>query len=90
MKYLKQEEDGMLKQTEITERQGSPCEDDGESKLGKQAVPGSVTGFCGIYWSSLIAQLVKNLPAGQETWVRSLGREDPLEKEKAAYTSILA
>ena len=35
MKYLKQEEDGMLKQTEITERQGSPCEDDGESKLGK-------------------------------------------------------
>ena len=30
-------------------------------------------------WSSLIAQLVKNLPAMQETWVRSLGWEDPLE-----------
>ena len=32
------------------------------------------------YWASLIAQLVKNLPAMQETLVQSLGREDPLEK----------
>ena len=40
--------------------------------------------------SSLIAQLVKNLPAMWETWVRSLGREDPLEKGKATYSSILA
>ena len=38
---------------------------------------------------SLVAQLVKNLPAMQETWVRSLGWEDPLEKGKA-YSSILA
>ena len=37
-----------------------------------------------------VAQLVKNLPAMQETWVRSLGWEDPLEKEKAIHTSILA
>ena len=43
-----------------------------------------------IAWSSLVAQLVKNLPAMQETWVRSLGWEDPLEKGKAAYSSILA
>ena len=40
--------------------------------------------------SSLIAQLVKNLPAMWETWVRSLGREDPLEKGKATYSSILS
>ena len=39
---------------------------------------------------SLMAQLVKNLPAMQETRVRSLGREDPLEKEMATHFSILA
>ena len=33
-------------------------------------------------WASLVAQLVKNLPAMQETWVHSLGWEDPLEKGK--------
>ena len=37
-----------------------------------------------------MAQLVKNPPAMQETWVRSLGWEDPLEKEKATHFSILA
>ena len=41
-------------------------------------------------WASLIAQSVKNLPAVQETWVQSLGREDPLEKETATHSSILA
>ena len=41
-------------------------------------------------WASLVAQLVKNPPAMQETWVRSLGWEDPLEKGKATYSSILA
>ena len=40
--------------------------------------------------ASLIAQLVKNLPAMQETWVWSLGWEDPLEKGKATHFSILA
>ena len=39
---------------------------------------------------SLIVQLVKNLPAMQETWVRFLGWEDPLEKEMAIHSSILA
>ena len=38
----------------------------------------------------LVAQLVKNLPAIQETWVRSLNWEDPLEKGKASHSSILA
>ena len=41
-------------------------------------------------WASLVAALVKNLPAMRETWVRSLGWEDPLEKGKAAHSSILA
>ena len=36
-------------------------------------------------WASLVAQLVKNLPAIQETWVRSLGWEDPLEKVGWAF-----
>ena len=40
--------------------------------------------------ASLIAQLVKNPPAMQETWIRSLGWEDPLEKEKATHCSIPA
>ena len=40
--------------------------------------------------ASLVAQMVKNPPAMQETWVGSLGREDPLEKEMATPSSILA
>ena len=38
--------------------------------------------------ASLIAQSVNHLPAMQETWVRSLGQEDPLEKEMATHSSI--
>ena len=41
-------------------------------------------------WASLIAQLVKNLPAMQETWVQFQGWEDRLEKEMAIHSSILA
>ena len=41
-------------------------------------------------WTSLVTQLVKNPPAMQETWVRSLGCEDPLKKGKATHFSILA
>ena len=37
-----------------------------------------------------MAQRSKRLPAMQETWVRSLGQEDPLEKEMATYSSVLA
>ena len=40
--------------------------------------------------ASLVAQMVKNLPAMQETWVWSLSQEDPLEKEMATHSSILA
>ena len=39
---------------------------------------------------SLMAQMLKNLPSMQETWVRSPGREDPLEKGMATHSSILA
>ena len=41
-------------------------------------------------WASLVAQLVKNLPAMQETWVPSLDWEDPLEKGMATHSGILA
>ena len=40
--------------------------------------------------ASLMAQMVKNLPAMRETWIQSLGWEDPLEKGKATHSSILA
>ena len=42
------------------------------------------------YWSSLVAQMVKNLPAVQETWVQSLGQEDALEKKMATHSNIRA
>ena len=41
-------------------------------------------------WASLVAQLVKNLPAMRETWVRSLGWEDPLEEGMATHFSIFS
>ena len=41
-------------------------------------------------WASLVAQMVKNLPAMKETWVQSLVKEEPLEKEMATHSSILA
>ena len=45
---------------------------------------------CATWWASLIAQLVKSLSAMQETWVRFLGLEDPLEKDMATHSSIPA
>ena len=46
--------------------------------------------FSSIQWASIVAQLVKNLPAMRETLVQFLGWEDPLEKGKAPHFSILA
>ena len=46
--------------------------------------------YLGFPWPSLVAQLVNNLPEMWETWVRSLGWEDPLENGKAIHSSILA
>ena len=42
-----------------------------------------------LIWALMVAHMVKNLPAMQETWVQSLGQEDPLEKGMATYSSIL-
>ena len=77
-----------------------------DSSVGKESIcnagdPSSIPGsgrFAGegigypiqYSWASLVAQLVKNLPAMQETWVRSLGWEELLEKGKATHSSILA
>ena len=58
---------------------------------GSERSPGEGIGYPLQYsWASLVAQLVKNLPAVQETWVQSLGWEDPLENGKATHSSILA
>ena len=46
--------------------------------------------YDGRFGASLVAQRVKHLPAMQENWVRSLGQEDPLEKEMATHSSIIA
>ena len=43
-----------------------------------------------MFMGFLVAQMVKHLPAMWETWVRSLGQEDPLEKEMATHSSTLA
>jgi len=77
-----------------------------DSSVGKESAcitgdPGSVPGLGrhtgeGIGnplqcpWASLVVQLVKNLPAMWETWVQSLGWEDPWEKGKSIHSSILA
>ena len=64
---------------------------DPSSIPGSGRSAGEGTGYPFQYsWASLMAQLVKNLPAVWEIWVRSLGGEDPLEKGKATHSSILA
>ena len=49
-----------------------------------------LTSYAPMDGASLVAHLVKNLHAMRETWVQFLGWEDPLEKEKASHSSILA
>ena len=57
---------------------------------GLRRSPGEGMGYLLHYsWTSLVAQTIKNLPAIQETWVQSLGWEDPLEKGMATHFSIL-
>ena len=67
---------------------------------GQTPTPGVIPGYSSLKWAgwlnklvlptSLMAQMVKNLPAMQETQVQSLSREDPLEKGRATHSSILA
>ena len=70
----------------------SPCSgEDPSSVPGSGRSTGEGKGCLLQYsWASLVAQLVKNLPTMRETWVPSLGWEDPLEKGKATHSSILA
>ena len=64
---------------------------DPSSNPGSRRSAGEGIGYPLQYsWVSLVAQLVKNVPAMQETWVLSLGWEDPLEKRKATHSSNLA
>ena len=64
---------------------------DPSSIPGSGRSPGEGIGYTLQYsWASQVAQPVKNLPAMWETWFRFLGWEDPLEKGKATYSSILA
>ena len=64
---------------------------DPSSISGLARSPGERIGYPLQYtWASLVSQTVKNTPATQETGVRSLGWDDPLEKGKATHSSILA
>ena len=64
---------------------------DPDSIPGLGRSPGEGIGYPLQYsWASLVAQLVKNLPTMWETWVGSLGWEDPPEKGTATHSSILA
>ena len=65
---------------------GDPCSYPG---LGRSAGEG-VGNPLQCSWASLVAQLVKNLPAMWETWIQSLGWKGPMEKGKATHSSILA
>ena len=78
---------------------GFPCGSSGKESSGNMGDLGSIPGLgrspgerkgypLQYSWASLVAHLVKNLPAIQETWVRSLGWEDPLEKGKATHTLV--
>ena len=59
--------------------------------LGQGRSPGEGIGYPLQYsWASVVAQLVKNPTAMRETWVRSLGWEDPLEEGMATHSSVLA
>ena len=65
---------------------------DHSGQLGQQLVRKSIMSGKHQQYTidSLVAPMIKNLPAMQETWIRSLGWKDPLEKEKATHCSILA
>ena len=62
-----------------------------QETLGWEDSPGDGIGYPSQYtWASLVAQLVKNLPAKREAWVRSLGWEDSLEKRMVTHSSTFA
>ena len=64
-----------------------------ERLYGKALATSFLMLFClllTLFWASLVAQRLKPLPAMPETWIQSLGQEDPLEKEMATNSSIVA
>ena len=65
---------------------GDPCSIPGSGRSPGEGIDYPLQ----YYWASLVAQMVKNLPTIWETWVRSLGWEDPLEEGMATHSSILA
>ena len=80
---------------------GLPGSSPGKESSCNAGGPGSIPGSGGsagegvgcplqYSWASLVAQLVKNPPSVRETWVRSLGWEDPLEEGMVTYSSIFA
>ena len=61
------------------------------SILGLGRPPGEGIGYSLHYsWASLVAQMIKSAPAMQESWIRSLGQENPLEKGMDTYSNFLA
>ena len=85
----------------IVRYKGFPGSSDGKESTVNAGDPGSIPGSGrspgeGIgyplqySWASLVAQMLKNLPATRETWIRFLGWEDPLEEGMVALSSILA
>ena len=91
-----------LKETEDLKKRflGFPCGSAGKESAcnvgelgsipGSRGSAGEGIGYSHQYWTSLVAQLVKNPPAMWETWVQPLGWEDSLKKGKATHSSILA
>ena len=71
-------------------RLGADCDSDYELLIAKFRLKLKKVGKTTRPFRSIVAQLVKNRPVMQETWVQSLGWEDPLEKGKATHSSILA
>ena len=83
----------------IMHLQGFPDSSVGKESICNAGDPGSIPGsICWrrdrlptpVFLGFRVSQLVKNLPALQETWAQSLGWEDPLEKEKATHSNVLA
>ena len=91
----------MLKKNKYSERKGFPGSSTGKESACNAGDPGSIPrsgnspgegiGYpLQYFWVSLVSQMVKNPPAMWETWVQSLGWEDPLEEGMATHSSILA
>ena len=75
----------------MVENPPSNAGDPGSIPGSGRSSPGEGIGYpLQFSWASLVAQLVKNPPAMRETWVRSLGWEDSMEKGKATHSGILA